>query len=124
VDYPALLGTPVDGSLGGRVSCVPNLIGQALALVNCAVDELHVSTGEIVPDAQTQAALEDLLRPILLSILSTAAKSLPALPLPNYRTPASVATFGLPANANLGLIGPFMSTSSGHLLLSGGFGLQ
>jgi hypothetical protein len=124
VDYLALLGTPVDGSLGGRVSCVPNLIGQALALVNCAVDELHVSTGEIVPDAQTQAALEDLLRPILLSILSTAAKSLPALPLPNYRTPASVATFGLPANANLGLIGPFMSTSSGHLLLSGGFGLQ
>ena len=125
VDHPGLLGTPVDGSLGGRVSCTPNLSGQRLSLGSCTVDELHVSTGEIVPDAPTQAALEDLLRSILSAIVSTAAnQALPALPLPSFRTPAGVANFGLPPNANFGLVTPILSNSGRHAVLSGALGLQ
>jgi hypothetical protein len=125
VEDPALLGVPIDASLGGRVSCAIRLSAEKLVLENCTVDELHVSTGRIVPDSQTGAALDQLLGDVLNRVLSTAANdALPALPLPAFRLPASVAAFGLPAGADLGLVNPTLVASGRHMIVRGQFGIR
>jgi hypothetical protein len=124
VDDPALLSSPVDAGVGGRVSCDPRLVGNDLKVENCTVDELHVSTGAAL-DPTTGAQLEALLSGVLNSIASRAVNdALPALPIPGFLIPASLSPYGLPAGSVFGLVNPTLTTEGNHFVLRGGFGIR
>jgi len=57
-------------------------------------------------------------------IAAEALKRLPALPMPEFTLPASLAPFGLPANQRLGLRQPSFSLTRAHGLLQGSLGLE
>jgi hypothetical protein len=125
VTDPVLLASPVDASLGGRVSCDPSLVGNDLQLGNCTVDELHVSTSAAL-DPSTEAQLEALLSGVLNTVGSGAANnSLPALPIPGFLIPASLAPYGLPVGGVLGLVNPALTAEQmKYFVLRGGFGVR
>jgi IPT/TIG domain/Glucodextranase, domain B len=124
VDDPALLASPVDAGVGGRVSCDPSLAGNDLRLQNCTVDELHASTGAAL-DPATGAELESLLSGVLNTIASRAVNdALPALPIPGFVVPASLGTYGVPAGSVLGLVNPALTEENRHFVLRGGFGIR
>jgi len=124
VDYPALLASPVEAGVGGRVSCDRRLVGNDLILENCTVDELHLSTGAAL-DPTTGAQLEQLISDALNAIVSTAVNdALPALPIPGFRIPATLGPYGLPAGGVLGLVNPTLVIQGNHFVLRGGFGIR
>jgi hypothetical protein len=114
---------PVDVEIGGRVSCELSFDGHAVADA-CTVDELHLRP--LGPaDSAVTTALEQYVPGPLAAILRTAANhSLPALPVPAYRIPASLATYGFPAGAELGLTEPAFSTDGQRFVLRGGFAIR
>jgi hypothetical protein len=124
IDHPELLDHAVDSSLGARVSCDRRLNGDALALENCTVDELHLSTVEALDEA-TAAALRQLLSAVVRSIASNrAAQALPALPVPGFRIADSLAVYGLTPGAVLGVVNPTLGTADTHFVLRGGFAIR
>jgi len=124
VEYPALLATPVDVGIGGRVSCDKRLVGNDITLDNCTVDELHVSTGAVL-DPATGAQIEELLSAALNSIVSKAVNDgLPSLPIPGFKVPASLGPYGLPVGSVIGLVSPTMTTEGNYFVVRGGFGIR
>lgn len=125
LEDPALLTEPIDAGVGGRVSCAVSLDAGAFLLQDCTVDELHVSTGDSLLAAQTTAAVEQLLRDVLQQVMSAVVRdALPAVPLPGFRLPASVAQYGLPAGGELGLLNPTLTIQGDRAVLRGPFGVQ
>jgi len=122
---PALGPDPIDLSAGGRASCAARLEGEDVVLENCLVEELHASTGRVLLGAQSQAELEQLLTDVLNEALARAVNdAVPALPMPAYELPASVATYGLPAGEELGLVNPTLSIQGNHAVFQGSFGIR
>ena len=69
--------------------------------------------------------LDTLFRRVLQSALDTALEgALPALPVPAFELPASVATFGLPAGAYLGLVDAALQLTERRFVLLGNFGTR
>ena len=72
-------------------------------------------TGEGLWDPRIFSALQ--------SVLGSAINNgLPAFPIPTFTLPASVATYGLPAGAQLGIVNPVLTTSGESCVLDGQFG--
>jgi hypothetical protein len=124
VDYPALLAGPVDARVGGRASCDPRLVGNDLVLENCTVDDIHLTTDAAL-DPATGAQLEQLLTETLNAMIARAANDgLPALPIPGFRIPASLGTYGLPVGGVLGLVNATLTLEGRHFVVRGGFGIR
>jgi hypothetical protein len=69
--------------------------------------------------------LEQLLTDVLNEALARAVNdAVPALPMPAYELPASVATYGLPAGEELGLVNPTLSIQGNHAVFQGSFGIR
>ena len=49
---------------------------------------------------------------------------LPALPVPAFPIPASLAVFGVPSGGMLGLTGPTLNVIQPHFVLRGNFGVR
>ncbi|HEX7704301.1 MAG TPA: hypothetical protein VF403_26345, partial [Kofleriaceae bacterium] len=50
--------------------------------------------------------------------------ALPSLPIPSFTLPASLAAYGLPVGAQLGITNPTLAITPPHFVLRGGFGIQ
>lgn len=121
--YPGLFDQPILVNLGAIGSMSVSLVGNDLRFGSLTIEELYFSTDQVSLDAETRDVLERVLRSLVQRIFDASLNdSLPALPIPSFTLPASVATYGLPAGAELGITTPSLSRSSNHLVLSGGFG--
>jgi hypothetical protein len=123
--YPALFPEPIDAAIGARASMRVALDGDSFTFSDFRLDELYFSTGSVSLDERSRTSIEMVLRRILGRIVGSAlTDSLPAVPVPAFELPASLAAYGLPAGASLGLTSPTLSTAPRHLVLQGGFGIR
>jgi hypothetical protein len=123
--YPALFPEPIDAAIGARASMRVALSGDSFTFSDFRIDELYFSTGTVSLDERTRTSIETVLTRILGRIVGSAlTDSLPAVPVPAFDLPASLAAYGLPAGASLGLTSPTLSTAPRHLVLQGGFGIR
>jgi hypothetical protein len=69
--------------------------------------------------------MANLLTQVLQTTLADALNNgLPAFPIPTFELPPSVADFGLPAGAQLGILNAQLTTNGAHFVLTGGFGVR
>jgi hypothetical protein len=121
---PGLIDNPIQIMFGGHANATVTLVGNSLVFGNLNLDKLYVSFQVTLSQAQRDA-MENFLTQALSDVLANAINNgLPALPIPSFTLPASVATYGLPAGAKLGIVNPVLSTSNAHAVLNGQFGAQ
>ena len=88
-----------------------------------AVESLAVRFDGAVLSHQARATLERTLRRVLQRLVDeTLNAALPSLPVPDFELPDSLAEFGVPAGARIGLRGATLETRPAHWILEGGFG--
>src|SRR5690606_8257786 len=120
---PGIIDDPLTLDLGAIATADIQLQGNDLLFQNLQIQELYFSATTVSLDQQTRTVLEGFLSDLLQSLLFDAVNNgLPALPIPSFELPTSLAVYGLPAGANLGIIGPALSTSLYHFVLTGSFG--
>lgn len=121
---PGIFDEPLEVVLGATARASISLVGSDLRFGNIVLQELYVATpGISLPDA-TRSTLESFVRSLLQGIINSSLNdALPALPIPSFQLPQSLATFGLPAGRRLGLLAPTLSSADRHFLLHGNFGL-
>ena len=121
---PGVIDTPIQIMFGGHANAQLSLNGNSLVFGSLTLDTLRVSFDATLSQAQ-RSAMESFLTSALQDVLGNALnQGLPALPIPTFTLPASVTTYGLPAGAELGIVNPTLTTSSGHAVLDGGFGAR
>lgn len=124
ISYPGLF-TNLQVALGARATTTATLVGEDIVFSAITIDQLYFSTGSVTVDASTRGVLEDLLRSLVQSIVDSSLNdALPAIPIPSFTLPSSVATFGLPAGAELGVTSPELAIEPRHVVLRGGFGVR
>lgn len=124
VTIPGVITTPVPLMFGGVASAPVSLVGNDLRFGTLVLDRLYVATTTPLTQGQRNS-LENLLRQVLDDMLISAiSDGLPAFPIPAFTLPPAVSAFGLPANAELGIVSPVLSTSGSHYVLTGGFGVR
>jgi len=88
------------------------------------VDEVHLTSDSLTLGAMAQMQVEDLLKGLAQHLADTSLNNaLPALPIPSFQIPASLATYGIPMG-QLGLDTPILSIAPPHFRLGGGFGIH
>ena len=124
IQLPGIIDAPIPILFGGRATASVTLSGDALHFGNLTLTQLFVSFQASLTQNQ-RTAMEGFLTQILQSVLADAINGgLPAFPIPTFALPASAAQFGLPAGAELGILGPQLSTSGPHFVLTGSFGVR
>jgi hypothetical protein len=124
VTLPGVISNPVSLTFGGRATAALTLQNGDLVVGNLALTDVYVATETPLSQGQRDA-LEGFLSTILQDVLVGAINDgLPALPIPSFTLPQSVAGFGLPAGAELGIVNPSLTTVGSHCVLKGGFGVQ
>jgi hypothetical protein len=121
---PGVIDSPIQIMFGGNASASVSLVGNSLVFGNLNLTQLHVAFDVTLSQSQ-RSAMESFLTTALQSVLGNALNNgLPAFPIPSFTLPASVATYGLPAGAELGILDPALTTSSSHVVLDGQFGVR
>jgi hypothetical protein len=124
LSLPDLLNAPLALEVGARAGAKIRLDDGRLRFEQLQLEEVFVDSAEVPLNGATRSALEDLLRSLVQRLLDQSLNdSLPALPLPSFTLPREVAPFGLPAEAELGLVGPTLDFGEQHLVLQGQFGV-
>jgi hypothetical protein len=133
VTYPGLFGgtdgsgnplPPLRVELGARATSTPTLVGNDLHFGNFVVTELHFSTGDVSLDASTNGVLTSMLQTLLQKIIDQSLNNaLPALPIPQFALPASLATYGI-GPGKLGLVTPSLGFEPRDFRLTGKLGIQ
>jgi hypothetical protein len=122
---PALTRDPIDLRLGGRVSCELRLASDDLVLEACTVDQLVWSPAGAALDAATQNDVERFITDAVNYVAAHGANdAIPVLPIPAFQLPASLATYGLPAGEELGVVNPVLRTDGNYIVLEGAFGIR
>ncbi len=123
--YPDLFTEPITVTLGARASMAVALTGEDLTFSDPQISELYFSTDLVSLDMSTRDTIEGFLRRLIQHIAYTALDgALPAIPIPSFTLPASLATYGLPAGAELGIVSPSLSPEPPHFVLRGGFAVR
>lgn len=123
--YPELFSEPVFLTLGVRASLSARLAGEDLVFEDFRVEQLFFSTDLASLDMRTRDTLEGFLTRLLERVLRPALDdALPALPIPSFSIPASLARYGLPAGARLGLTSPALAFEAPHFVLRGDFAVR
>lgn len=121
---PGLIDQPITVMFGGHANATVSMNGNALTFGNLNLDKLYVSFA-VTLSQQQRDAMEQFLKSALADVLANALNNgLPAFPIPSFTLPASVATYGLPAGAQLGIVNPVLTTGNAHCVLDGQFGEQ
>jgi len=121
---PGIIDSPIQILFGGTANASVSLVGNDLVFGGLTLTNLYVSFQATLSQSQRDA-MESFLQSALADVLGNAINSgLPAFPIPSFTLPASVATYGLPAGAKLGIVNPTMVTSPPHVVLTGQFGVQ
>jgi len=133
VTYPGLFGgtdsggnplPPLRVELGARATSTPTLVANDLKFGSFVITELHFSTGDVSLDASTNGILTSMLQTLLQKVVDQSLNnSLPALPIPSFALPASLATYGVPPG-KLGLVSPALAFDPRDFRLSGQLGIQ
>jgi hypothetical protein len=124
ITIPGFINTPIPILFGGRATATVSMVGDTLAFGNLTLDQLFVSFQASLTQAQRDA-MAGFLTEILQDVLADAINDgLPAFPIPAFELPASVEQFGLPPGAELGIVGPTLSTTGEHCVLTGSFGVR
>jgi hypothetical protein len=120
-DLPANLAV----TLGADAHASVTLVGNDLVFGGIVIDELHVGTDSVNLSSTQQQSLEDTLTMLLQKLVDQSLNNaIPALPIPAFTIPASLATFGLPAGKQLGINAPTLSIAPQHFTLRGQFGIR
>jgi hypothetical protein len=124
IQIPGIIDTPIQILFGGRATASFNLTGDTLHFGNLTLTQLFVSFQTSLTQNQ-RTAMANLLTQVLQTTLADAINNgLPAFPIPTFALPPSVAEFGLPPGAELGILNPQLTTSGAHFVLTGGFGVR
>jgi len=133
VSYPGLFGgtdaggnplPPLRVELGARATSTPTLVGNDLEFGSFVITELHFSTGDVSLDASTNGVLTSMLQTLLQKVIDQSLNnSLPALPIPSFALPASLASYGIPPG-KLGLVSPSLGFDPRDFRLTGQLGIQ
>ena len=116
-------GEPFRVSVGARASGAVTLAGNSLRFGSIALDETHVSVTSESISMSDRAALGTAVTALLQTYVTRSLNdALPAIPVPSFPIPASLATYGLPAGAQLGIRSPALSQAGQRFELRGGFG--
>lgn len=120
-DLPPNLGV----TLGADAHATVTLNGNDLVFGGIVIDELHVGTDAVNLTPTEQQDLEDTLLVLAQQMINQSLNnSLPALPIPAFTIPNSLATYGLPAGKQLGINSPGLTIAPQHFVLRGQFGLR
>ena len=121
--YPGIFDDPIFVVLGARASTMVALSGNDLTFGTITVTELYFSAEGVSLDMATRTTLEIFFTSLVQSIVDSALNdALPALPIPSFTLPASVATYGLTPGMELGITSPSLATERPHFVLRGNFG--
>ena len=121
---PGIIDNPIQILFGGRANANVSLVGNSLVFGSLTLDQLYVSFQATLSQSQRDA-MESFLTSALQDVLANAINNgLPAFPIPSFTLPSSVAMYGLPAGAQLGIVNPVLTTTSQHAVLVGGFGAR
>ncbi|MDB4939045.1 MAG: hypothetical protein JWP87_6017, partial [Labilithrix sp.] len=133
VSYPGLFGgtdgsgnplPPLRVELGARATSTPSLVANDLKFGSFVITELHFSTGDVSLDASTNGVLTSMLQALLQKVIDQSLNnSLPALPIPSFALPASLAAYGIPPG-KLGLVSPSLGFDPRDFRLTGQLGIQ
>jgi hypothetical protein len=101
------------------------LVGSSLSFSGIVLDEVHLSSDMIDLTQMQQDQMQMLVQGLAQDLIDTSLNSaLPSLPIPSFTLPASLAQYGLPAGAQLGITSPSLVVTPPHFVLRGGFGVQ
>jgi hypothetical protein len=121
---PGIIDQPIQIMFGGRANAAVSLVGDTLVFGNLTLDQLYVSFDVRLSQPQRDA-MESFLGTALQDVLASAINNgLPAFPIPSFTLPPSVAMYGLPAGAEMGIVNPVLTTASAHCVLDGQFGAR
>jgi hypothetical protein len=121
---PGIIDNPIQIMFGGNANATVTMNGNSLVFGNLQLQQLFVSFQVTLSQSQRDA-METFLTSALKDVLSSAINNgLPAFPIPSFTLPASVANFGLPAGARLGIVNPVLNTQNSYCVLDGQFGAQ
>jgi hypothetical protein len=111
--------------LGAEAHASVSLNGNDLVFGGIVIDQVHASTDAINLNTSAQQSLQTLLQSLAQQLVNQSLNSaLPAIPIPAFPLPASLAQYGLPAGARLGIKSPTLSVAPHHFTLRGQFGVQ
>ncbi|MEO8551988.1 MAG: hypothetical protein ABI678_18555, partial [Kofleriaceae bacterium] len=101
------------------------LVGNTLSFTGIVLDEVHLSSDLVDLTTVQQAQLQQMVANLAQQLIDTSLNNaLPALPIPSFTLPASLAAYGLPAGAQLGITSPGLELAPPDFVLRGGFGVQ
>ncbi len=116
---------PFAVTVGARASLAVTLMGNDLRFGGITLDELHISLESQSITGTERTALTRAVRLIVEDLLTRSLNdALPAIPIPGFTIPSSLASYGLPTGRELGITSPSLSHGSGMFVLGGGFGLR
>lgn len=123
--YPGLFDEPLDVILGATAYTSVDVVNDTLSFGNIVINELYFSTPNVSLDSTTRDLLEDFLKNLLQKVINQSLNNaLPSLPIPAFEISPSLAIYGLPLGANLGLVQPALTNTTTHFILDGNFGVQ
>jgi hypothetical protein len=110
-------------SVGARASGAVTLSGNTLRFGSVTLDEVHVSvSSESIPMSERDALVMGLRGLVQQYVERSLNDALPSIPIPGFTIPSSLATYGLPAGAELGIRSPALAAARQRFELRGGFG--
>jgi hypothetical protein len=116
---------PFAATIGARASLAVTLMGNDLRFGGIAVDELHISLDSQSITGTERTALTRAVRLIVEDLLTRSLNdALPAIPIPGFTIPSSLASYGLPTGRELGVTAPALGNESSLFVLRGGFGVR
>jgi hypothetical protein len=122
---PGVISMPLQGTVGARASAAVTLVGNDLRFGDVRIDEMFLTLEATSMSAMENENLRTALRGILQNIVTSSLNdSLPAIPIPGFRIPDSLRTYGLPVGRELGITSPALTQQLGRFVLRGAFGVR
>jgi len=124
VVIPGIIDAPLDVELGGVAASGFDLLpGDVIQFRDIEVTELYFSPQDQSLTVEQTEALEELLLDLVRYLVDESINSaLPALPIPDFELPASLAEFGFTPGTRLGLVAPRLFVNQTHFVAEGNFG--
>ena len=112
---------------GGVIETNLELTGDSTSSIEFTVDKL--SNLYLTPSEKIEQSARDKLKRLLKNLFERLSEeslnsALPALPIPTFRLPGTLNTYGLPGGQPLGVKSPSLQVENNHLVIDSQFGVQ